>query len=109
MTRDILDRSAGPLAVVGHSMGGRVALEIARAAPERIARLALLDTGANAAADAEAAARIALVDLARREGMDAMIDAWLPQMLAPDVPRGGPLWSGIADIDRKSTRLNSSH
>src|SRR3546814_9151991 len=94
MARDILDRSAGPLAVVGHSMGGRVAREIARAAPERVTRLALLDTGANAAADAESAARIALVDLARREGMDAMIDAWLPQMLAPDVPRGGPLWNG---------------
>lgn len=103
MARDILDRSAGPLAVVGHSMGGRVALEIARAAPERIARLALLDTGANAAADAEAAARMALVDLARREGMDAMIDAWLPQMLAPDVPRGGPLWNGIADMLKRAS------
>src|SRR3546814_9491281 len=67
MARDILDRSAGPLAVVGHSMSGRVALEIARAAPERVTRLALLDTGANAAADAESAARIARVHLARRE------------------------------------------
>src|SRR3546814_5373064 len=68
MARDILDRSAGPLAVVGHSMGGRVALEIARAAPERVTRLALLDTGANAAADAESGARNAPVGLARRGG-----------------------------------------
>src|ERR1700761_419287 len=32
-------------ALAGHSMGGRVALEIVRQAPERIERLALLDTG----------------------------------------------------------------
>ena len=33
------------LCVAGHSMGGRVALEMARLAPERMDRLALLDTG----------------------------------------------------------------
>ena len=32
-------------AVAGHSMGGRVALEVLRAAPGRVGRLALLDTG----------------------------------------------------------------
>ena len=32
-------------ALAGHSMGGRVALEVARLAPQRVERLALLDTG----------------------------------------------------------------
>ncbi|HET9578897.1 MAG TPA: alpha/beta hydrolase [Usitatibacter sp.] len=36
----------GPLLVAGHSMGGYVALEIMRQAPERVARLALLNTHA---------------------------------------------------------------
>jgi len=31
--------------LAGHSMGGRVALEVARLAPERVLRLALMDTG----------------------------------------------------------------
>ena len=31
--------------MAGHSMGGRVALEVMRLAPQRVERLALLDTG----------------------------------------------------------------
>ncbi|MEO8122296.1 MAG: alpha/beta fold hydrolase, partial [Rhodoferax sp.] len=31
--------------LAGHSMGGRVALEVLRLAPQRVERLALLDTG----------------------------------------------------------------
>ena len=44
MAADILVRHPGVLAVAGHSMGARVALEIWRQAPARVARLALLDT-----------------------------------------------------------------
>ncbi len=96
MASRILGRTMGPLAVAGHSMGGRVALEMARAAPDRIDRLALLDTGAGVATEGEGASRMALVDMARSKGMDAVVDAWLPPMLAPDVPRGGPVWNGFA-------------
>ncbi|MEI9964713.1 MAG: alpha/beta fold hydrolase [Caulobacteraceae bacterium] len=39
----VLDMAAGPIWVAGHSMGGRVALEVWRLAPERVAGLALLD------------------------------------------------------------------
>ncbi len=45
MAEDCLARFDGPLVVAGHSMGARVALEMARLAPARIERLALLDTG----------------------------------------------------------------
>src|SRR5882672_6018556 len=38
----------------GHSMGGRVALEVMRRAPERVERLALLDTGFQPLAAGEA-------------------------------------------------------
>ena len=40
MAQDCLDRHPGKLQVAGHSMGARVAMEIARLAPERISRLA---------------------------------------------------------------------
>lgn len=72
---------AGPLAVAGHSMGGRVAFELLRRAPERIERLALLDTGCHAlpageAGESERAGRLALLDLARRHGMRTMARQW---------------------------------
>jgi pimeloyl-ACP methyl ester carboxylesterase len=78
--------TAGSLFVAGHSMGGRVALELAARAPERVARLALLSTGAHGPRDDEAAGRMRLVALARSSGMDAVADAWLPAMVAPDTP-----------------------
>jgi len=33
MAQQVLERTAGPLALAGHSMGGRVALEVLRLAP----------------------------------------------------------------------------
>lgn len=46
MARRILDTAPPRFALAGVSMGGMVALEILRAAPERVVRLALLDTTA---------------------------------------------------------------
>jgi len=45
MAQDTLTGFPGPLFVAGHSMGARVAMEMARLAPARVQRLALLDTG----------------------------------------------------------------
>ena len=58
-------------------MGGRVALEVMARAPERVERLALLDTGFEAIALGEAGereriGRYRLLDVARRQGMAAM-------------------------------------
>jgi pimeloyl-ACP methyl ester carboxylesterase len=44
----ILDDAPPRFALVGHSMGGYIAFEIMRQAPQRVARLALLDTSARA-------------------------------------------------------------
>lgn len=70
-------------ALLGHSMGGRVALEMWRQAPERIERLALVSTGIHPPQPGEAEKRHALRDLGRREGAAALVDAWLPPMIAP--------------------------
>ncbi len=75
-------------ALLGHSMGGRVALEIVRRTPGRVERLALLDTGYQPRAsgevgDREKAQRMALLDLARRDGMRAMGTQWLQPMVHP--------------------------
>ena len=46
MARALLEEHAGPLVLCGASMGGMIAMEAARQAPERIAGLALLGTDA---------------------------------------------------------------
>lgn len=84
MAEQVLAAAPARLAVAGHSMGGRVALEMFRLAPERIARLALLDTGVHPREPGEREKRMALVRLGRESGMEALVDAWLPPMVRPD-------------------------
>ncbi len=48
MARALLVEHAGPLVLIGHSMGGMLALHAHRAVPERIAALALLSSSARA-------------------------------------------------------------
>ena len=67
-------------------MGARVALEIYRLAPQRVARIALLNTGylplaAGAAGEEETRRRGELVALAQSQGMQAMLRQWLPPMI----------------------------
>ncbi|MES1972105.1 MAG: alpha/beta hydrolase [Pseudomonadota bacterium] len=83
MAHHVLARVPGPMALLGHSMGGRVALEICRIAPERVERLALVSTGTHPTQPGEAEKRHALLDLGRAEGAAALVDRWLPPMVAP--------------------------
>jgi pimeloyl-ACP methyl ester carboxylesterase len=84
MARGALALRDGPLAVIGHSMGARVAFEMIRLAPDRVARLCLMDTGAHSRRAGEELQRQALVDLAYEQGMAALADRWLPPMVHED-------------------------
>lgn len=89
MAERILADAPPRFALAGHSMGGRVALEVLARAPGRVTRLALLDTGFEALAPGEAgererAGRYRLRDLARREGMLALGKEWATGMVHPD-------------------------
>jgi pimeloyl-ACP methyl ester carboxylesterase len=75
-------------ALAGHSMGGRVALEVVRLAPERVQQLVLMDTGYLALApggkgESEKAGRVALIALAKGEGVRAMCQQWVKGMVHP--------------------------
>ena len=76
-------------ALAGHSMGGRVALEIVRMAPSRVQQLILMDTGYlqrsdGPPGDVERAGRMALVKLAHDSGVRAMCREWVKGMVHPD-------------------------
>ncbi len=81
MTDAVLAEAPGRFSVAGHSMGARVALEVAHRAPDRVARLALLDTGIHPVRAGEAEQRRVLTDLSARDGMRALADIWLPPMV----------------------------
>lgn len=108
MARHVLDTApAQRFALAGHSMGGRVAFEVWRLAPERVSHLALLDTAchplaAGQAGEAEKQGRYALLDKARREGMRAMADEWARGMVHAS-RIGGPVFQAILDMFERST------
>lgn len=82
MAELVLQAAPDRFALAGHSMGGRVALEVFRRAPERIERLALISTGVHLPrSEKEAEGRFALLERGVEQGMDALIDAWLPPMV----------------------------
>jgi len=83
MARRTLAGAPERFALLGHSMGARVALEIMRIAPERVTHLALVSTGVHLPRDGEAEKRYGLRDIGRSDGMAALVDAWLPPMFAP--------------------------
>jgi pimeloyl-ACP methyl ester carboxylesterase len=106
MARDVLAKAPARFSLAGHSMGGRVALEIARRAPDRIERLAVLDTGFRPARAGEAETRSRLVRIAFEEGMAALARHWLPPMLAPRRAQDDALIAQLtAMIERASPRL----
>lgn len=108
MAQQVLDEAPTErFALAGHSMGGRVALEVLRLAPQRVERLALLDTGthplaAGEAGEKERAGRMALLKIAQAQGMRAMAQEWAKGMVHPD-RIGGPIFEEVlAMFDRGS-------
>jgi pimeloyl-ACP methyl ester carboxylesterase len=81
MARRVLEDAPQRFSLLGHSMGGRVILEVYRQAPERVERLALLSTGVHPVRAGEREKRYALRDIGREQGMAALVDAWLPPMI----------------------------
>ena len=83
MAECVLEQAPERFDLLGHSMGGRVALEIVRAAPERVRRLALVSTGVHSLRPGEVRKRFDLRRIGREHGMGALTDVWLPPMVAP--------------------------
>jgi pimeloyl-ACP methyl ester carboxylesterase len=83
MAARLLDDAPQSFALAGHSLGGRIALEVVRQAPARVAALALLDTGVHPCSPDEPQRRKVLLGLAAAEGMSAVARAWLPPMVHP--------------------------
>jgi pimeloyl-ACP methyl ester carboxylesterase len=72
----------GPVTLVGHSMGGYIALAFAAAYPEALQGLVLVSTKAGPDGSAAAGTRRSLAERVRMEGTGPVIEAMGPKMLA---------------------------
>jgi len=79
----ILAAAPPRFALAGLSMGGYICLEITRLAPQRVARLALLDTSARPDTTEQAKDRRALVDKVRSGDAEAILVGALTSILHP--------------------------
>lgn len=111
MAQSILDDVEGSMIVVGHSLGGRVAMEMARVAPTRVIGLVLADTGHMPKKAGEEVKRQAMIDLGH-ESMEKLAALWLPPMLNPETKPAPQLFADLtamvlradADIHERQIR-----
>jgi pimeloyl-ACP methyl ester carboxylesterase len=84
MAYAVLDAAPERFALAGLSMGGYVALQIMRDAPERVARLALLDTSARPDTPEQTTARRELIELSQEGRFDEVPRRLLPNIIRSD-------------------------
>ena len=101
----VLARSPERFALVGYSQGGRIALHVALAAPERVSRLVLISCSAGIEDAAERAARRhadqRLADELEAAPFDDFIERWRAQPLFAGEP---PEASRLACEDQRRNR-----
>jgi pimeloyl-ACP methyl ester carboxylesterase len=108
LAEDILATAPARFAVAGHSMGGRIALEVFRLSPERVSGMALMDTGHHPfpigeAGKREADGRFRLLAKARAEGMRVMARDWVQNMVHPARLADAELIDSVLDMFESKT------
>ncbi len=83
MAARALAATTGNLIVIAHSMGGRVAMEMGRQAPERITAMVLSSTGAEGPGPNEKEHRQSRIDAANAD-MASYAQNWVPKVLSAD-------------------------
>jgi pimeloyl-ACP methyl ester carboxylesterase len=94
LAQDILDNAPPTFAVAGLSMGGIVAMEMMRRSPERIERLALLDTNPLAETDLVRAGRLPQMEKVRNGRLENV----MREEMKPNYLSDGPHKSAVLDL-----------
>lgn len=79
----LADLGTEPVVLVGHSMGGYIALAFARRHPELLRGLVLVATRSGKDSDEAAAGRRATAKKVQEGGIEVVVDAMVPKLLAP--------------------------
>ena len=91
----LLDDAPPKFALVAHAMGGFVAFEVMRRAPDRVARLALISTLASADGPAQTARRQGYIDLVKSGKFEQVVEERIP-ILFPEEKRDDAQLLGLA-------------
>ena len=78
IARNILETAPDSFALAAHGMGGFIAFEIMRQQPQRVEKLALFDTLANADMPAQTKRREGYADLVRAGKFDQVVEERIP-------------------------------
>jgi pimeloyl-ACP methyl ester carboxylesterase len=111
MASQLLHKAPPHFCLAGHSMGARVGLEVMRLAPERVAGVALLDTGylpvpAGLPGEEEVRKRMHLLHIAQSQGVRVMAQTWAQGMVHPDRLQDKALMEDILRMfERKSADI----
>jgi 3-oxoadipate enol-lactonase len=82
------EREVEQVAVVGLSMGGLIAMEMAIGRPSRVTALGLIATTARPVTEDERAQRLALADEIEAVGMSPAVESMGPRLFGPDADAG---------------------
>jgi pimeloyl-ACP methyl ester carboxylesterase len=105
MARRVLaEAPPGRFALAGLSMGGYVAQAIMREAPERVERLALLDTSAMADTPEQSVRRRGLIELAEKGDFKGVTPRLLPLFVHPDRLSDKPLTDAVMAMTERVGR-----
>ena len=97
MAASVLAAMPPRFALAGQSMGGYVALELMARAPERVERLALIDSRAGGDAPEERSRRRGLIELAQKGSFKGVTPRLLKQFVHPSrLADGDPLAAEVA-------------
>lgn len=98
IARQILDTAPPRFALAGLSMGGYIALAIMRIAPERVVKLALLDTGSRSDTPEARERRKASIALVRAGKLDEMNAILWPMLVHKDRQGDAELKKIVGDM-----------
>ncbi|MBT8142083.1 MAG: alpha/beta fold hydrolase [Gammaproteobacteria bacterium] len=102
LASDVLGTIKGAFALAGLSMGGIIAMEVMRQAPERVDRLALLNTSFGSEPSEKQNIRQQQMDLVNRDGMTGLIslveDYYFPKYLAKNCAYAADIKRTVIDM-----------
>ncbi len=101
MAKAILARAPARFALAGLSMGGYIAFEIMRQAPERVTRLALLDTMAAGNNAAQIERRTKFMGMIRNGRFEDVLAEFTPMLVHPARVRDKTLMDEIGRMARR--------
>ena len=104
MAKTVMASAPDKFALAGLSMGGYICFEIMRQAPERVTKLALLDTAALPDSEERRQQRLELIKLAEIGEFKGVAPRLLPQFIHPDRLQDGKLTDAIMDMTQRVGR-----